>query len=244
MGSEIAIFYHWLDPSTDMKLSRKTLHNNTPLYVCDDIFSWAAPHIKGMELYEIDVVYQKPLILQGQFTDYEEIFADHNRINQKFLEQGGFDIVIYTPHYLSRGVRQIALLKPKDQVLAIRRVPDHEIDWAMIERLRDEQNRGWSEIMFKDWKDAPMKNPYFHDKKVMVSGTTIYPRENLLKAVVKLGGTWWDDPETADLIIYGEDSDIHAARDPDQLYPDAMKCWEGKVDDLLQELPDGIESLF
>lgn len=145
----LAIFYHWLDPYHGAALSKKTLRNDTILYVCDDNFSWAAPHVEGMELYEVDVMWEKPLILAGQFTDYEMIFSDHNAANRTFLERGGFDAVFYTPHYLSRGVRQIALLKPKDQVLAIRRVPDLEIDWEVIKRQREDQNRAWGEIMFK-----------------------------------------------------------------------------------------------
>lgn len=152
MKKTIAVFYHWLDPYHEKALSKKTLHNNAPLYVCDDNFSWAAPHVKGMELYEIDAYWEKPLILTGQFTDYETIFADHNRANQTFLECGGFDAVFYTPHYLSRGIRQIALLKPKDQVLAIRRVPDLEIDWEVIKRQREDQNRAWGEIMLNKEK--------------------------------------------------------------------------------------------
>lgn len=152
MKKTIAIYYHWLDPYHEKKLSRETLNNDTPLYVCDDNFSWASPHVEGMELYEIDAYWEKPLILTGQFMDYETIFSDHNAINKTFLRNGGFDAVFYTPHYLSRGIRQIALLKPKDQVLAIRRVPDLEIDWETIKRQREDQNRAWGEIMFDNSK--------------------------------------------------------------------------------------------
>jgi hypothetical protein len=102
-----------------------------------------------MQLYEIDAYWENPLILTGQFEDYEVIFNDHKGVHQAFLKNGGFDAVFYTPHYLGRGIRQIALLKPKDQVLAIRRVPDLEIDWKTIKRQKEDQNRGWDEIMLK-----------------------------------------------------------------------------------------------
>jgi hypothetical protein len=149
VSKTIAIFYHWLDPYHDKKLSHKTLNNDTPLYVCDDNFSWASPDVEGMQLYEIDAYWENPLILTGQFEDYEVIFNDHKGVHQAFLKKGGFDAVFYTPHYLGRGIRQIALLKPKDQVLAIRRVPDLEIDWKTIKRQKEDQNRGWDEIMLK-----------------------------------------------------------------------------------------------
>ena len=243
MSGTIAIFYHWADPSMgDGFLTRKTLTNDKTLYVCDDYWSWASPHLPEMELYEIDAVYKKPLILTGQFTDYEAIFSEHNVVNDTFLKKGGFDAVIYTPHPLGRGVRQIALLKPKDQVIAIRRVPNHEIDWQSIKLMREEQNRGWSNIMFNE--EENMNNIYFTGKKVLIDGVTLYSADNLARAVAKLGGEVCQNPENADLIIYGKDSEIAQDTQPGTLYPNAITTWEGKVDDLVQELPNGIEDLF
>jgi hypothetical protein len=245
MTGTIATYYHWRDPGNDPILSKKSLHNNKPLYVCDDNFTWASPHIEGMELYEIDAIYEKPLILSDQFIAYETIFNDHNRLHQKFLKKGEFDVVIYTPHELSIGVRQIALLKPKDQVIAFRRVPDDQIDWKLIERQREDINHGWMKIMAGKKKGKNfMKSPYFTGKKVCLDGLTLYSAEDMERAIVKLGGEVCPQRVWADLIIYGKNSELAAAEDPYKVYPNAMVSWEGKIDDLLQELPDGIESLF
>jgi len=242
MAGTIAIFYHWLDPFHDRKLTRETLTNDQPLYVCDDTFSWAAPHVEGMELYEIDARWSKPLIITGQFEDYETLFSDHNKINETFLRNGEFDAVFYTPHYLSRGVRQISLLRPKDQVLAIRRVPDIEIDWASIKAQREDQNKGWSNIMVRE--THRFKNPYFFEKKVYLDGLTIYDPANMELAVRRLGGEVCQNPLNADLIIYGKNSEIAKDMQPMTLYPHAVTSWEGKVDDLVQELEEGIRQLF
>jgi hypothetical protein len=305
----IATYYHWADPSMgDQVLTRKTLTNDRTLYVCDDYWTWASPHIPEMTLYEVDALFKKPLVINGQFEEYERIFSDHNAVNARFLRNGGFDAVIYTPHPLSRGVRQIALLRPKDQVLAIRRVPNHEIDWESIKHMRDEQCSGWTAIMrnkelderitmidsydqaWKNWQaesakramvnlnpgeiiamgevfdhtvdletiaaavlqeqhlraQGPNRNLYFHDKKVYLDNTSIYPEEGLKKAIKKLGGEVTTDVKSADLIVYGPDTDLRfdLSPTPEEIYPKAMFCWEGKIDDLVQELPEGIESLF
>lgn len=242
MPKAIGTFYHWLDPYHEKKLTRQTLVNDRPLYVCDDNFSWASPHVKGMELYEIDAYWVNPLILTGQFTDYEVLFADHNQINQTFLKHGEFDAVVYTPHHLGRGVRQIALLKAKDQVLAIRRVPDWEIDWATINDQREQQNQGWMNIMVSE--THRFKNSYFYKKQVCLDDLTIYDPANMELAIRRMGGEVCQNPMNADLIIYGDKSEIRQDTQPDTLYPHATTVVESKIDDLVPELENGIASLF
>lgn len=88
------------------------------------------------------------------------------------------------------------------------------------------------------------QNIYFTGKKVAIDGCTLYPIDGLKTAVAKMGGTLVTDLNQAELIVYGKNSVLAASRDPYRDYPNAISSWEGKVDDLLQELPNGIEDLF
>lgn len=146
MTKTIATYYHWASPESSSLIGDK-IETNRCLYVCDDRYSWASPHVPGMQLFEVDCVLSKVFKLEGQFGEYETIFNDQFAVNKLFLERGGFDAVIYTPHELSRGVRQIALFKPKQQIIALRRVPDREIDWDAIKANRSTMSQGWRSIM-------------------------------------------------------------------------------------------------
>jgi hypothetical protein len=136
----IATFYHWSavserdDPKT---ITLDSLRNDKVFYVSDDVYTWAAPHLDDVELYEVDVRVVKPFPLFEQMTPIELM----TELTPKMLEQGGFDSVVYTPHPFGRGTRELCLLKPKDQVLAIRRVNNVYAD--MIARNRDLMHHAW-----------------------------------------------------------------------------------------------------
>jgi hypothetical protein len=155
----IEMHYHWYDPSTD-PLSLDALHNNKPLYICDNYHEWAAPHVEGMKLYEVTYMFSNPLVLLDQFETYENIFATDLYAN--FVRLGKFDAVFYTPHHYGRGERQGRIMHPKDQVIDIREVKD--FDKGQIELAR-EYKTPWQEIMFPEqWRERKdvfecVKNP-------------------------------------------------------------------------------------
>lgn len=89
-----------------------------------------------------------------------------------------------------------------------------------------------------------MNNIYFTGKKVYIDGVAHYAVDDLTRAIGKLGGEVCQNPENADFIIYGDASEIAQDTDPRTLYPLAITTHEGKLDDFVQELDDGIEALF
>ncbi len=90
-----------------------------------------------------------------------------------------------------------------------------------------------------------MGNPYFTRKKVAIQGPLeVYTLEDLKHAIVQLGGVYTEDLREASLIIYGRESDLAKSRDPYLVYPNAIPQCEVKIDDLLQEFPNGIEGFL
>lgn len=145
----IVTFYHWCSPDTDnyrYPLRLKDLKEDRGLFVCDDAFSWATPHLLDTsQLYEVDCVIRNPLCLMEQFLEYEQIFRDPSPEYSLFLE-GGFDALIVTPHQYSRGIRQCLIRNPKKQVLAIREVSKPTAD--EVRQVQEKQATLWGQILF------------------------------------------------------------------------------------------------
>lgn len=145
----IVTMYHWASPDTvnySYPLQLKDLTNDKELYVCDDAYAWATPHLlETCQLYEIDCVFQKPLIVLNQFLDFEGIFDKSSPEYDLFIK-GGFDSVIYTPHAYGRGVRQCLIRNAKKQILDVR-----EINKPCLDEVRQSQQKQaklWREIFF------------------------------------------------------------------------------------------------
>jgi hypothetical protein len=123
------------------------LTSDKEFYVCDDTNTWATPHLlEAQQLYEIDCVIQKPLVVLNQFFDFEGIFH-HSSPEYSLFLKGRFDSIIYTPHVYGRGVRQCLIRNAKKQVLDVREIDKPRLD--EVKRVKQEQAKLWGEILFK-----------------------------------------------------------------------------------------------
>jgi hypothetical protein len=131
----IASFYHWSSPeerNCRNQLTKESITEGQLFYVSDDIHSWASPWVNGMKLYMVDVLVRHPLPLFEQMMP--RAFMDIE-IDLYAIGRCHYDAVVYTPHPLGRGVREMCLLHPKTQIQSIVEVKDVDLD-----KIRQEQN--------------------------------------------------------------------------------------------------------
>lgn len=147
--SLIVEMYHWASPDTEnysYPLELKNLKNDKEFFVCDDPYTWSTPHLLEVcQLYKIDCIIRKPLVVLEQFLDFESIF-NRSSLEYKLATKGGFDSIIYTPHVYGRGVRQCLIRNAKEQVLDIREIDKPHI--YAIERIHQEQSKFWTDTLF------------------------------------------------------------------------------------------------
>jgi hypothetical protein len=169
----VATFYHWFSPSeseeaehvpalsTKGKLTLRDIKSNPgPFYVCDDPWTWASPWKHDMQLYAIDCVIKKPFPLFEQFVPMEQM----NETNFIDFKAGGFDSVIYTPHAYGRGVRELGLLYPAQQVVGCRKLHPDEYKRVVDLHHRQPSHTGWNwavatgrhgQYATPPWEDLP-----------------------------------------------------------------------------------------
>jgi hypothetical protein len=151
----IATFYHWHSPDTRGaagRLTKDMIDNDQPFYVSDDIHTWASPWLEGCKLYAVDCLIAKPFPLFEQFIPRELM----NGIEADILfKRELFDSVIYTPHPFGRGHREMALLRPKQQILSI--VP---ITYNVDEIKRHQKTAGWNWTTLMGWHNGEVVPPW------------------------------------------------------------------------------------
>jgi hypothetical protein len=145
----VATFYHWSAPEERNgrnQLTKESITDDQVFYVSDDIHSWAAPWVNGMKLYAVDVLVRRPMPLFEQMMPRELMDGEID------LEQAArchYDSVIYTPHPLGRGVREMCLLHPDVQIQSIIEVKNVDLNQVRKEQTLMHPNwstlRGWDE---------------------------------------------------------------------------------------------------
>jgi hypothetical protein len=144
----IATFYHWSAPEdrpVNHKLTKDTLREDQVFYLSDDTHTWASPLIHGMKLYAVDCRIRRPFPMFEQLAT-PEVLTD---ITQEMMTDGDFDCVIYTPHPFGRGVREMALFFPQEQIVSIREIPRVNLQELQAARRSAHVNftalRGWGD---------------------------------------------------------------------------------------------------
>jgi hypothetical protein len=142
----VATFYHWSAPEErphNQRLTKDSIRDDQVFYVADDTHTWASPLVHGMKLYAVDCRIRRPFPMFEQLAPVEAL----TDITQEMMTDGDFDCAIYTPHSFGRGVREMALFFPREQIISIREVQGVPVTELQAARRNAHVNftalRGW-----------------------------------------------------------------------------------------------------